>query len=56
MKEILVGIFGTTAAPLQWYLFGLGVLLAIILKMAGLVGLVGLCILIVSWARKAEVT
>ncbi len=35
MKEILVGIFGTTEAPLQWYLFGLGVLLAIILKMAG---------------------
>jgi putative OPT family oligopeptide transporter len=35
MKEILVGIFGTTEAPLQWYLFGLGVGLAIILKMAG---------------------
>ena len=26
MKEILVGIFGTQEAPLQWYLFGLGVL------------------------------
>ncbi len=35
MKEILVGIFGTTDAPLQWYLFGLGVLLAIVLRMAG---------------------
>jgi putative OPT family oligopeptide transporter len=35
MKEILVGIFGTTSAPLQWYLFGLGVLLALILRMAG---------------------
>jgi putative OPT family oligopeptide transporter len=35
MKEILVGIFGTTEAPLQWYLFGLGVLLALILRMAG---------------------
>lgn len=36
MKEILVGIFGTQAAPLQWYLFGLGVLLAIILRMTGI--------------------
>jgi putative OPT family oligopeptide transporter len=35
MKEILVGIFGAVAAPLQWYLFGLGVLLALILRMAG---------------------
>ena len=35
MKEILVGIFGAQAAPLQWYLFGLGVLLALILRMAG---------------------
>ena len=35
MKEILVGIFGSTAAPLQWYVFGLGVLLALILRMAG---------------------
>ena len=35
MKEILVGIFGSTAAPLQWYLFGLGVLLALILRMTG---------------------
>jgi putative OPT family oligopeptide transporter len=35
MKEILVGIFGAETAPLQWYLFGLGVLLALILRMAG---------------------
>jgi putative OPT family oligopeptide transporter len=35
MKEILVGIFGATAAPLQWYLFGLGVILALILRMVG---------------------
>ncbi len=35
MKEILVGIFGAQAAPLQWYLFGLGVLLSLILRMAG---------------------
>jgi len=34
MKEILLGIFGTTEAPLQWYLFGLGVGLALILRMA----------------------
>jgi len=36
MKEILLGIFGTTEAPLQWYLFGLGVGLAIILRMANI--------------------
>jgi len=35
MKEILIGIFGAQAAPLQWYLFALGVLLALILRMAG---------------------
>ncbi len=35
MKEILVGIFGTTEAPLQWYLFGLGALLSLILRMSG---------------------
>ena len=35
MKEILVGIFGAQTAPLQWYLFGLGVLLALILRMTG---------------------
>jgi putative OPT family oligopeptide transporter len=36
MKEILVGIFGAQTAPLQWYLFALGVLLALILRMAGI--------------------
>lgn len=35
MKEILVGIFGATEQPLQWYLFGVGVLLSLILRMAG---------------------
>jgi putative OPT family oligopeptide transporter len=35
MKEILIGIFGAQTAPLQWYLFGLGVLLALILRMTG---------------------
>ncbi len=35
MKEILIGIFGTADAPLQWYLFSLGVILAVILRMAG---------------------
>ena len=35
MKEILVGIFGATTSALQWYLFGLGVLLSLILRMAG---------------------
>jgi putative OPT family oligopeptide transporter len=35
MKEILVGIFGAQTAPLQWYLFSLGVLLALILRMTG---------------------
>ncbi len=35
MKAILVGIFGTQTAPLQWTLFGLGVLLSLILRMAG---------------------
>jgi putative OPT family oligopeptide transporter len=33
MKEILVGIMGTEAAPLRWYLFALGVLLSLILQM-----------------------
>jgi putative OPT family oligopeptide transporter len=36
MKEILVGIFGAQTAPLQWYLFALGVLLALILRMSGI--------------------
>jgi len=35
MKEILVGIMGTEQAPLRWFLFSLGVLLALILRMAG---------------------
>jgi len=35
MKEILVGIMGDQAAPLRWSLFGLGVLLAVILRMSG---------------------
>lgn len=35
MKEILLGIFGTASAPLQWYLFALGVLLALILRVSG---------------------
>lgn len=35
MKEILLGIFGTTAQPLQWYLFGLGAVFAIVLRIAG---------------------
>ncbi len=35
MKEILIGIFGATEQPLQWYLFGVGVLLSLILRMSG---------------------
>jgi putative OPT family oligopeptide transporter len=35
MKEILIGIFGAQTSMLQWYLFALGVLLALILRMAG---------------------
>jgi uncharacterized oligopeptide transporter (OPT) family protein len=35
MKAILVGIFGAQTSALQWYLFGLGVILALILRMAG---------------------
>jgi uncharacterized oligopeptide transporter (OPT) family protein len=35
MKEILVGIFGAVHAPLQWYLFSLGVIISLILRMAG---------------------
>jgi putative OPT family oligopeptide transporter len=34
MKEILVGIFGATDQPLQWYLFGLGVVFAVVLRIA----------------------
>jgi putative OPT family oligopeptide transporter len=35
MRAVLEGIMGTTQAPLQWSIFALGVLLAIILRMAG---------------------
>ena len=35
MKEILVGIFGTTAQPLQWYLFALGAIFAMVLRVIG---------------------
>ncbi len=35
MKEILVGIFGATEQPLQWYLFGLGVIFATVLRIIG---------------------
>jgi putative OPT family oligopeptide transporter len=35
MKEILVGIMGQEAGELRWYLFGLGVILSVILRMAG---------------------
>jgi putative OPT family oligopeptide transporter len=35
MKAILVGIFGAQTSMLQWYLFALGVLLALILRMTG---------------------
>ena len=33
MKEILEGIFGTTAMPLRWFLFALGVVLSLVLRM-----------------------
>lgn len=32
MKEILIGIFGTIEQPLQWYLFALGVVFALVLR------------------------
>jgi len=35
MKEILVGIFGATSQPLQWYLFGLGAVFAVVLRITG---------------------
>jgi putative OPT family oligopeptide transporter len=35
MKEILVGIMGPDQAPLRWFLFSLGVLLSLILRMSG---------------------
>ena len=36
MREILDGIFGTTAMPLRWFLFGLGVVLSLVLRMVEL--------------------
>lgn len=33
MQAILEGVFGTTAMPLRWYFFGLGVLLSLVLRM-----------------------
>jgi putative OPT family oligopeptide transporter len=39
MKEILVGIFGTVAQPLQWPFFASGVLFALILRILGVPGL-----------------
>ncbi|HEX9080885.1 MAG TPA: OPT/YSL family transporter, partial [Holophagaceae bacterium] len=33
MRAILEGVFGTTAMPLRWYFFGLGVLLSLVLRM-----------------------
>jgi putative OPT family oligopeptide transporter len=35
MKEILLGIFGTTHLPLQWYTFSMGVIFALILRIIG---------------------
>ncbi len=39
MKEILVGIFGTVAQPLQWPFFASGVVFALILRILGVPGL-----------------
>jgi putative OPT family oligopeptide transporter len=36
MREILDGIFGTTAMPLRWFLFGLGVVFSLVLRMVEL--------------------
>jgi putative OPT family oligopeptide transporter len=33
MRAILEGIFSTTATPLRWYFFGLGIMLALILRL-----------------------
>jgi putative OPT family oligopeptide transporter len=33
MRAILEGVFGTTAMPLRWYFFGLGILLSLVLRM-----------------------
>lgn len=35
MKEILIGIFGVQSGALRWYLFALGVILSLILRMVG---------------------
>ena len=35
MREILVGIFGTVHQPLQWSLFAVGVIFAVILRIVG---------------------
>ena len=35
MREILVGIFGTVDQPLRWYMFALGAIFAIILRIVG---------------------
>ncbi len=35
MKEILIGIFGSVQQPLQWYLFALGVIFAVVLRIVG---------------------
>ena len=32
MQAILEGVFGTTAMPLRWYFFGLGVMLSLVLR------------------------
>ncbi|WP_243316871.1 OPT family oligopeptide transporter [Geothrix paludis] len=36
MKAILEGIFGSTAMPLRWYCFGLGIMLSLVLRMVEL--------------------
>jgi len=36
MKEILDGIFGTTSMPLRWFLFALGVVFSLVLRMVEL--------------------
>lgn len=35
MKEILIGIFGVQSGALRWFLFALGVILSLILRMVG---------------------
>ncbi|MCL1893329.1 MAG: oligopeptide transporter, OPT family [Holophagaceae bacterium] len=36
MRAILEGIFGTTAMPLRWYFFGLGIVLSLVLRLINL--------------------